>query len=56
MRSPDKAVEGGIAATVGNSMVKDLTSLDLTLEILMNMDLKNHDQLDYVISQMKLHR
>lgn len=30
--------------------------MDLTLEILMNVDLKNHDQLDYVISQMKQHR
>lgn len=53
--SPDKEKER-IAATVGNSMAKDITSLDLTLEILMNVDLKNHDQLDYVIGQMKQHR
>lgn len=37
-------------------MALGLSQMDLTLEILMNVDLKNHDQLDYVIRQMKQHR
>ena len=37
------------AATFGNSMTLGLSQMDLMLEILMNMNLKNQDQFDYVI-------